>query len=200
MKYTVNEAAKIVGTTRQTIYRHIDSKPLSVEKDEHGNQLIEASELLRVYGDNINFDAINSEVDKSQPVTKLQDVTTKDSTNGITAEKLNSANEKITMLEAQLRREREVMEGQIENLQDSLKRSQDGQNSITKILEDHRSKESGAGEWEKSFKALESRIANQEAKEKEHQAREEKLLKRTRQYKAALDAERNKGFFKKLFG
>ena len=28
MKYTVSEAAKIVGATRQTIYRHIDSKPL----------------------------------------------------------------------------------------------------------------------------------------------------------------------------
>ena len=55
MKYTVIQAAKITGKSRQTIYRHIDAKPISVTQDDDGNQLIDASELIRVYGNDINL-------------------------------------------------------------------------------------------------------------------------------------------------
>ena len=57
------------------------------------------------------------------------------------------------------------------------------------------------------MKALESRIANQEKAEKERQEREQKLLDENKRIKQAysrqkkeLEAEKNKGFFKKLFG
>ena len=73
MKYTVIQAAKITGKSRQTIYRHIDSKPISVTQDDDGNQLIDASELIRVYGNDINFGALDDkagEGDKAETVAK----------------------------------------------------------------------------------------------------------------------------------
>lgn len=51
MKYSIAESARKVGLTRKTLYKHIEKKPISVEKDENGNPLIDASELIRVYGD-----------------------------------------------------------------------------------------------------------------------------------------------------
>ena len=56
MKYPISHAAKIVGVTRQTLYRHIKSKGISTETDETGTQVIDASELIRIYGDKLNFD------------------------------------------------------------------------------------------------------------------------------------------------
>ena len=72
------------------------------------------------------------------------------------------------------------------------------------LLEDHRGKES---KWDQQFRAIEQRLANQEKQAKERAENEEKLLnenKRIKQayskQKRALEAEQNKGFFKKLFG
>ena len=78
MKYTVSEAAKIIGATRQTMYRHIEAKGISVEKDENGNQLIDASELMRVYGDKVNFDALYADESDNVTVKKNQNVTGRD--------------------------------------------------------------------------------------------------------------------------
>ena len=74
MKYTVIQAAKITGKARQTIYRHIESKPISVTLDDDGNQYIDASELIRVYGDNLNFEAATQSEGQSETVTKPQNV------------------------------------------------------------------------------------------------------------------------------
>ncbi len=65
---------------------------------------------------------------------------------------------------------------------------------------DQRSKESGAGAWEKSIKALEARLANQERAEKKREEREEKVLRQNQALRKALKAEREKGFLKKFFG
>jgi AcrR family transcriptional regulator len=48
--HKISEAAALVGVTRQTLYRHIKSKGISVETDAEGATIIETSELIRVYG------------------------------------------------------------------------------------------------------------------------------------------------------
>ena len=88
------------------------------------------------------------------------------------------------------------MEDEKENLRDSLKRSQEGHNRATLLLED---KSSGAGELEKGIKALEARIANQEKSEKERKLRETKLIQRNKLLKKKLLEERNKSWLKKIF-
>lgn len=55
-KYTVSAAHRITGRARGTIINHMKSGKLSFEKDDHGNPLISAAELIRVYGKRCNFD------------------------------------------------------------------------------------------------------------------------------------------------
>lgn len=50
-KLNISQAAKRVGVSRQTFYRHIEKKGISTTKDADGNPLIDLSELLRVYGE-----------------------------------------------------------------------------------------------------------------------------------------------------
>lgn len=196
MKYTVNEAAKIVGATRQTIYRHIESKPISVEKDENGNQLIDASELLRVYGDKLDFEAVNED----------------DSDNDVTLDVTPRNNPPVTVTEDKI--ELVKLQGEIDKLQEIRNRTED-ENAYLKqlleeekaerkkannLLEDMRSQEDKSKAWENSFKALEDRIANQEKAAEERAEREQKILRQNRALRNALKDEQSKGFWKKLFG
>lgn len=197
MKYTVNEAAKIVGATRQTIYRHIESKPISVIKDDNGNQMIDASELIRVYGNNINFDALNEDVTPSETVTPQQHVTSFNSPD-VTEDKIKLAR----------------LEGEIEKLSLLIEKAEDENNYVKKLLEDEknerkkannlledmRQKESGGDNWEKMMKALEQRIANQEKSVKEQKDREQRILRQNKALKQALTNEKNKSLWQKLFG
>ncbi len=187
MKYTVIEAAKIVGITRQTIYRHIDKKPITTEKDEEGNIFIDASELIRIYGNDINFEALKNNGDSKHTSNsnkkKLQPVTKSDTPSPeikVIEERLNSATKQMDMLETQMRRERDIMEEQVVTLMDALKTSQEVQNKTVALLEDQRNKPAqNDAEWKDSIKALEEKIANQEKEVKlktEEEAKQKELL------------------------
>lgn len=219
MKYTVIEAAKIVGITRQTIYRHIEKKPITTEKDDEGNIFIDASELIRVYGNDINFDALKGDRDSHSTANndkkKLQGVTGSDTSSDLKVieERLNSATKQIEMLESQMRREREIMEEQLVTLKDALKTSQEVQNKTVALLEDKTNPNNSGhnDDWKKSLKALEDRIANQEANNQEKalkEAKEKEELKAQLEEKEkilaekeeALKIEKSKSFVHKLFG
>lgn len=202
MKYTVIEAAKIAGISRQTIYRHIDKKPISTEKDDEGNIFIDASELLRIYGDKLNFDVTKTKADNKENNEKLQTVTSNNSTDGIRIieERLNSANKQIEMLETQMQREREMLEDQIGTLRSALEKSQETQSKTVTLLEDKTSKNEKSAEWQSTLKALEERISNQEIGHKEQEQKAEKMRKQNKALQQALTEEKSKGFFKKVFG
>src|SRR5687768_10884836 len=57
-KFTVTEAEKLTGKTRQTISAHIKAGKLSAEIGPNGKKLIDLSELHRVFGDKLNPDAV----------------------------------------------------------------------------------------------------------------------------------------------
>lgn len=50
-KLNLSQAAKAVGKSRVTLWRHINTGKLSAERDRDGNPLVDTSELLRVYGE-----------------------------------------------------------------------------------------------------------------------------------------------------
>lgn len=156
-------AAKIVGIERSTLYRHIDEKGISVIKKEGGHPKIDVSELIRVYGDQVNPDRLKSNKKESDD-TKTKDNATKNDPNDATL----SARARIELLEEERKREREQYQDQIENLKESLKLAQEGHNKATLLLEHQSNEKPNNKEWVESFKALENRIANQEkvAKEK----------------------------------
>ena len=196
MKYTVSEAAKIVGATRQTIYRHIDSKPLSIEKDENGNQLIDASELMRVYGNNINFDALD---DTTEDDTVNNNVTRGDGA------PVTSVEDKIEIarLKAELEKEIALKNGvQEENqyIKNLLEEEKTERRKANNLLEDMRTKEEKSEKWENTLKALENRIANQEQTTKEQRLLAEKRLRIAKKLKQDLELEKSKSFWQRLFG
>lgn len=62
-KVSVSEAAKLVGKSIKTIYRHIDTGKLSASQNDNGLKSIDVSELQRVYG---NIKITNENVIESQ--------------------------------------------------------------------------------------------------------------------------------------
>lgn len=50
MKHSISEAAKLTGKARSTLHRHLKQGRLSKETGPDGQPVIDASELMRVYG------------------------------------------------------------------------------------------------------------------------------------------------------
>ncbi len=72
MKYSVSDAAKVVGKSRSTINRDIRNGKLTVQKDDKGKPFIELVELERVY-DRVNIDALSEATLTKQPDTTYVD-------------------------------------------------------------------------------------------------------------------------------
>lgn len=50
-KVNLSKAAILVSKNRTTIWRHVNSGKLSIERDRDGNPMVDTSELIRVYGE-----------------------------------------------------------------------------------------------------------------------------------------------------
>ncbi|MEN6534280.1 MAG: hypothetical protein ABFD89_11500 [Bryobacteraceae bacterium] len=55
-KLNMTQAARRVGVSRQTFYRHIEKKGISTSQGADGNPVVDVSELLRVYGELLGHD------------------------------------------------------------------------------------------------------------------------------------------------
>ncbi len=183
-QFNQSEIHRITGKSRTTIKKHIEKGKLSSTQDDDGNKLVDASELIRVYGqDNCDFAAINSN-DKNETSKKAE---TKEPTKTIDAKDVE-----IQYLKKII----ENHERENESFKDALKLSQEGHNRATMLLED---KSGGAGDLEKGIKALEARVANQERTNKEILKAKEAAEQNLKRYKRALRTELNKTFLEKLF-
>jgi len=227
MNVSITQAHNITGVARSTIYKDMEEGKLSFTENGRGKKVIMISELERVYG-KIDPSALDKKAktteknDTSEIVASVADRL--ETPKSVQSDQIAVLQERILSLKATVddkdtyiqdmkserQKAREMYEDQLENMQKSLNKAQDGFNSITKLLED-KTNETGQGEqtdkWEKTMKALESRIANQEKAEKDRQEREKKLSDENKRIKQAysrkkkeLEEEQNKGFFKKLFG
>ena len=186
---SMSEAAKMVGLTRPTFYRKVDELGISVNEDG-GKKRVDVSELIRVFGNDFTMHKEESKTSKSSSLDKSLD----------TSENLDA---RIAVLEAELRMERELREeikDEVTYFKEQIALEKEEKKKITLLLEDHRNKEGRGETWEKSIKALEQRLANQERSAKEREDREQRILKQNRGLKKALEQEKNKGFFQKLFG
>ncbi len=183
---SVTKAAELSGVSRTTLYNDMESGKLSFTPKGKNGRVINVAELERVYGS-----------------LKLEDAEK-------VSRSVNSEQNNFTVPESQLIelvKLREKMSGmenlsdqqqeEIENLRKSLDKAQDSQQ---RLLEDKREDKEKTDSWQKSFQSLEQRIANQEKQAKEKEERATKLLNQNRALKKALDAEKNKGLFKRLFG
>ncbi|MEW4566157.1 hypothetical protein AB1K70_26805 [Bremerella sp. JC770] len=192
-QYSISQAHRITGKSRTTISAHMDSGKLSFQKTSGGNRVLEASELLRVYGDDCNFDL--AETSNSKQASQR-------SRAGETSEaELNSdvqvVQQKLEREVQEREREREQYRQQIDHLQDALKLAQEGHNKATLLLE-HRSER--VGNWDKSLQALEARLTNYEKRSDEEREALRQSKKQALQFKKAYEAEKSKSVWQKLFG
>jgi hypothetical protein len=164
-KYSITAAHRITGKSRTTIQKHIKQGRVSVTEGPDGAKLIDASELIRVYGGDCDFSREEGAhtPDQHRPIAPSWPPT-----------ELNALREKLDFLSEERRREREQLQSQIEHLQESLKLAQEGHNRATLLLENR----SGGGEWRETFlkfkRQVEQREAHSHTKAKD-EAREELL-------------------------
>lgn len=151
-KYSISAANRITGKSRTTITKHIRQGKLSCEEDAQGNKVIDASELIRVYGDDCRFDLEEGAQIEPSPKTKA----TGPVEQGV-QQQLHSVQLQLDMLSQERVRERQQFEQQVQHLQEVLKQVQDAHNKALLML-NHRS--TGGGEWDKKFQELEEKIAN----------------------------------------
>lgn len=98
-KVSISEAARLAGKPRSTIHRHINQGKISKEKNGLGNPVIDVAELERVYG---SFKEVNTKQTEAKGHSETGN------TNLADREEL-----------AVLRREVELLNGQISYLQES---------------------------------------------------------------------------------
>ena len=185
-RFTISEINRITGKSRTTISKHIKEGKLSATQS--GDQkLVDAAELIRVYGDECDFEKASANQKQVQSQT-----------NQSTFSKGHNSFEKELERERQEReRERRQYVDQIENLQDSLKTAQEGHNRATLLLENH---SSGGGALKEALGALSKRIDQQELTLQEEKELTLRLRKQNHLLKKAVIAEREKTIWERIFG
>lgn len=154
MLVSISDAAKMADVSRDTLYKHIKDKGISITDAGSKRPKIDVSELIRIYGDKVKP---LEEVTGKRKVANTNDVTP-----SLMAE--NAAlKDKLQMTEAERDRERRQQTEQIEHLREALEKAQDAVGKVTALLSDHR------GEAEKQ--------ASQDTEKAKKMADLEKLVK-----------------------
>lgn len=178
-KYTLGEVAKITGKSSQTINRHKNKGKISHELID-GTAYYEASELMRVYGNNINFDAVTKNSANSNsisPETKTITVAASSQIQvleeKIVAQQIEFKDTRIRLLGDQLKSK----ESEIENLRDTLKRSQEA----TLLLKDLSKREEG-DKLQQVLKPIQDEISQLKAASEIDKAKSNDLAKASKVY------------------
>tara|TARA_B100001989_G_C24550737_1_gene474442 strand:+ start:2668 stop:3165 length:498 start_codon:yes stop_codon:yes gene_type:complete len=127
MKVSLSKAASMAGITRQTLYRHIEEKGITVEDKDTKRPKIDVSELIRVYGDKVKPDIAQ---DKKSDAPKASAP--------VQSAEIEKLREKLKILEEERDRERRQLTDHIEHLQTTLNKEQDMVNRVTAQLTDQR--------------------------------------------------------------
>ena len=171
--FNISEVARLTGKARSTISTHLRNGKLSCIYDKDNNKLIEASEIIRAYPDHLEFDEDGKLKTKTNRVEKSSN------------EEPRESEQYRQMLEFEQKerdRERRQLEERIEHLRADFEKSQERESRATLLLE-NQSKDSDL--WKRQLAEIEKRIANQE--------------RDVEKYRRALNKERSKTFWQKLF-
>ena len=196
---SITQAAEMVGVTRATLYKHIDEKNISVIKEGNAHPKIDVSELIRVYGDNLNMPNATKQKESSGDTNKQKTI---QNHGGLQTDSYDAAllRQEVKHLKELKEIEVKRLEDQVAMLEKHLAEEKEEKNKINLLLTDQREKSDKSDYLDKSMKALEERIANQETAAKEEQERAQKILRQNQALKKALEEEKNKSFWQKLFG
>ena len=132
MKYTLGQAAKATGRSKGTISGDLHSGKLSADKLDNGSYAIDASELMRVYGDAFNPNrSENTGLNESEPLKLSIEH------QGL-AEEVKRLREQMASLDTERDRERRQLTDQIADLRKRLDLEGEERRKLTAILTDQR--------------------------------------------------------------
>ena len=184
MKYSVSEAAKRVGVTRRTLYTHIGEKKITTEKDDKGNTVIDAAELVRIYGDKVKFDV--KDIKKLSPGKH-------DDSAGEDASQIALLKKEIAHLKEKLEIVEKHYQERIEGLENDKQHEKERFNRLTALLPDQRKeRKNEQEEISNKFKMLEERLNQQDIEKK-------KLQQQNKRLKNALTQEKQRSLWDRVF-
>jgi hypothetical protein len=132
MKYTLGQAAKHTDRSKATISGDLKSGKLSGEKLDNGSYAIDASELMRVYGDEFNPNrSENTKANDSEPPKMFSE------RQGL-AEEVKRLREQLEGAGLERDRERRQLTDQITDLRHRLDAEGEERRKLTAILTDQR--------------------------------------------------------------
>ncbi len=189
-KFSISQAHRIADKSRTTIAAHLKSGKLAYELDGQGNKLIDATELIRVYGDDCDFERASP---STKPTRKGGQASSSE-VRTVVDQQLHTAEQQLATEQDERRREREHLQARIDHLEAALQRAQEGHNRATLLLE---SRGDASGDWQRTLDALAERVSEQETR---FQAELDASTRRLRQYRQALKMERSRPWWKRVFG
>lgn len=171
--FTISAVHRLTGKARSTIAKHIKKGDISCIVDDDGNRLIEASEVIRVYGDYLDLDSDGNLKSKTVRIENKSPATDANST---------IYEEQLERERKEREREREQLQETISHLRSDLEKSQERESRATLLLENQ---SSSTDSWKQQMAEIEKRIANHELE--------------TKKYRKALHEERSKTLWQRLF-
>ncbi len=173
-KFSISAAARIVNRNRATLSRHIKDGKLSYELDSQGRKVLDAGELVRVYG--ADFQLAENEIEANIKPTNNQ----------IMQDRL------IAQYEDRI----EHLEKTNSHLQNTLEKALD----IPPLLEDRSVKEDA---WQASLEATITKVTEQtesqiSALKQDYDQERDKRQKEILVLKRALRKERERTFWQRL--
>lgn len=166
------------------------------------------SELIRAYGDDPLVLKRLQELEQGGEISvESESVITSDYTAlqpskalkpGVSPDKIE-----LVKLQGEINTLKETVRHQEEKsdfLEKLLEQEKEEKRRMTLLLEDHSKKYDRGAEWEKTLKAMEVRISNQEKNNVEYKERAIKAMQMNRKLKQELEAERNRTFWGRVFG
>jgi DNA repair exonuclease SbcCD ATPase subunit len=187
MFITPAEAIRRYNVSKPTLYSDMTEGKLSFKFDDRKKRKIDVAELDRLYEKRI----------EAGPATQVNVNPRPDLTQSNVNQNVGEI-ERLNQEIGYLKRELHMRQNETEKWQEAFDKAQATADKITALLENKSG--SGAGEWEKALKALEERISNQDAQaKKEIEDIKKNSQQQVMRYKTALEAEKNKPFWKKIF-
>ncbi|MEM9887287.1 MAG: hypothetical protein AAF849_15445 [Bacteroidota bacterium] len=146
-KVSVRKAAQLTGMSRETINTATNDGTISCSLNERGHKVIDIAELQRVYP----IVRTMQEIEKSENVKSRQNLAVSSQSElekelAMLRERAAHLNTQNEMLVSERRRERSQLESEIENLRETLERSQQQQKQTMLLLTDQRKQEEGRGQ------------------------------------------------------
>ncbi len=141
-KLNLSQAAKAVGKSRVTIWRHINAGKLSAARDRDGNPCIDTSELLRVYGELLHDETHRNTKKKHHETLEYDE---------------------LVQLITSMKKEQEEMKELIISLRNRLEHKQE--QTTTELAPQKLSAENDP-EWPKTVESMQDLVKRRELREK----------------------------------